>query len=160
MKNRTNLPAAFALLLFATLALPIGNAVAQDAKSIAGTYSSVSNSPFGDNARGQMILGPDGHYSIIIARATLTKFAAGARDKGTAEENKAIVGGSIAHYGTYTVDQKDKTITFNVEASTYPNWDGNTFRRPLKVVGDLLTYTNNAPSGGGGAIDVVWKRVK
>ena len=81
MKNRTNLPAAFALLLFAILALPIGNALAQDAKSIAGTYSSVLNSAFGDNPRGQMILGLDGHYSIILARATLKKSAPSSKRK-------------------------------------------------------------------------------
>ena len=160
MKNITNLPAAFALLLLATLALFTGNVVAQDSQSIAGTYSIVSNAAFGDNPRGQLILGRDGYYSSIVTRATLAKVAAGARDKGTAEENQAIVGGSIGHYGKYTVDPKDKTITFNVEASTYPNWDGNTFKRPFKVSGDLLTYTNNAPSSGASALDVVWKRVK
>ena len=160
MNNRNNLSAVSALLLFAALALPTGNAAAQDAKSVAGTYTAVSSAPFGDNPRGQLILGRDGRYSIVLARTTLPKIAAGARGKGTAEENKAIIGGSIAHFGKYTVDAKDKTITFNVEASTFPNWDGATFKRPFKVSGDQLTYTNNAPSDGSAANDVVWKRVK
>ena len=159
MKNKTNLLPVFDLLLFATLALPVSSA-SQDANSIVGTYTSVSNIPFGENPRGQLILGQDGHYSLIVARLKLPKVAAGAREKGTAEEDKAIVGGSIGHFGTYTVDAKDKTITFNVEASTFPNWDGTKFKRAFKVSGDQLTYTNSAPSGGGGAIDVVWKRIK
>ena len=116
-------------LLFAVLALPAWNATAQDATNVAGTYTAVSNAPFGDNPRGQLILGRDGHYSIILARTTLPKVAANSRDKSTAEENKAIVGGSIAHFGKYTVDAQAKTITFNVEASTFPNWDGTTFKR-------------------------------
>ena len=160
MNNRNNLSAVSALLLVAALALPTGNAAAQDATSVAGTYTPVVATSFGDNPRGQLILGSDGHYSLNLARATLPKIAAGARGKGTAEENKAIVGGSIFHYGKYTVDAKEKTITFNVEASTFPNWDGATFKRPFKVSGDQLTYTDNAPSGGGGPHDVVWKRVK
>jgi Lipocalin-like domain len=160
MNNRTTLSAYSTLLLFAAVALSAGSAAAQDAKSLAGTYASVTNAPYGDNPRGQLILERDGHYSIILTRATLAKIAAGERDKGTAEENKAIVEGSIAHFGKYTVDTKDKTITFNVEGSTFPNWDGSTFKRAFKVSGDQLTYTNNAPSGGGGAIEVVWKRVK
>ncbi|AJG20326.1 hypothetical protein RR42_m2954 [Cupriavidus basilensis] len=82
------------------------------------------------------------------------------RGKGTAEENQAIVGGSVFHYGKYVVDVKEKTITFNVEASTFPNWDGATFKRAFKVSGDQLTYTDNAPSDGSGAHDVIWKRVK
>jgi hypothetical protein len=160
MNNRTTLSAYSTLLLCAALALLAGNAAAQDAKSVAGTYTPVSNAPYGVNPRGQLILGQDGQYSMILARATLAKVAAGERDKGTPEEYKAIVEGSIAHFGKYTVDAKDRTITFNVEGSTFPNWDGSTFKRAFKVSGDQLSYTNNAPSGGGGAIEVVWKRVK
>jgi hypothetical protein len=159
MNNGTTLSAYSALLLFAALALPTGNAAAQDAKSVAGTYTAVS-APFGDNPRGQLILGRDGHYSLILARTTLPKVASGNRMQGTADENKSIVQGSNAHFGKYTVDVKDKTITFNVETSTFPNWDGTTIKRAFKVSGDQLTYTNNAPTGGGGPIDVVWKRVK
>jgi hypothetical protein len=140
--------------------LPAGNADAQDARSIAGTYAVVSNAQFGDNARGKLILGSDGHYALMLARASLPKVAAGARDKGTADENKAIVIGSIFHYGKFTVDTKGKTITFNVEASSYPNWDGTAFKRPFRIAGDQLTYTNAAPSGGGAPQEVVWKRVK
>ena len=160
MKNKSSLRSGFALLSFAALALPTWNATAQNTKSVAGTYTPVLNAAFGDNARGQMILGSDGRYSLILARATLPKIAAGARDKGTTEENKAIVGGSIFHYGKYMVDLEKQTITFNVEASSYPNWDGSVFKRKLKVSGDQRTYTNAAPSRGGPAQDVVWKRVK
>ena len=84
MKNKTNMPSGYALLLFAAFALPTWKAKAQDTKSVAGTYSAVLNAQFGDNARGQLILGSDGRYSLNLARATLPKIAAGARDKGTA----------------------------------------------------------------------------
>jgi hypothetical protein len=160
MFKKSDLSVVSALLLSAALALPTGSAAAKDAKSVVGTYTIVSVKQFGDNPRGQMTLGSDGRYSIILARATLPKVASGARDTGTAEENKAITGGSIAHFGKYTVDAKDKTITFKVETSTFPNWDSATFKRPFKVSGDQLSYTNNAPSAGGGATEVVWKRVK
>ena len=160
MKDRSDFSIVSAVLLFATLALPGGNAVAVDEKSVAGTYSIVSVAAFGDNPRGLMNLGRDGRYFIMLARQTLPKVAAGARGKGTLEENKEIVDGSIAHFGKYTVNSKDKTITFNVETSTFPNWDGAAFKRPFKVSGNQLTYTNVAPSGGGGAAEVVWKRVR
>jgi len=140
--------------------MPTANVAAQDAKTLAGTYAAVSNRAFGDNPRGLMILGADGDYSLILARATLPKVAAGTRDKGTADENKAVVGGSIAHWGKYTVDTKDNSITFNIDGCTFANWDGTSFKRPYRVSGDQLTYTNTAPSAGGGAFEVVWKRVK
>lgn len=160
MKSHAKMPGVSAWLLFAAIALSAGNVAAQGAQNVAGTYTIVSAGQFGDHPRGQMILGQDGHYSIILARTTLPKIAAKARDKGTAEENNAIVGGSVAHFGKYTVDTKDKIITFNVEASTYPNFDGTTFKRPFTVAGEQLTYTNKVLSSGGAAEDVVWKRVK
>ena len=160
MNCRSGLGFPSAGLLFAALGLPAGYACAQDAMSIAGTYAIVTNAPFGDNPRGQLILGRDGHYSIMLARANLPKVAANARDKGTADENMAIIGGSIAHVGKYTVDAESKLIIFNVEVSTFPNWDGMAFKRPFRVSGDQLIYMNNSPSVGGAPIETVWKRVQ
>ena len=47
--------------------------------------------PFGPNPRGSMIFTPDGHFSMTILRASLPKFAANVRTKGTVEENQAVV---------------------------------------------------------------------
>jgi len=90
----------------------------------------------------------------------LPKFASNDRAKGTAEENQAVVAGSIAHFGKYTVDQKDKSFTFHVETSTFPNWDGTTQKRAFTVSGGELKYTNPVASAGGGRVDLVWKRAK
>ncbi len=157
MNRRTTLAAASAALLAAALATP---AAAQSIKSVAGTYSVVSIPAYGENARGMLVLGADGRYSLIAGRTTLPKFAANSRVKGTADENKAVIDGSIAHFGTYTVDDGGKSITFNIKMSTFPNWDGTSAKRALKVSGDQLTYTVAAPSAGGPPNDVVWKRVK
>ena len=145
---------------FLVLAPAIHHATAQSVKRIAGTYAIVSTESFGKGARGTLMLAPDGHYSLVVMRATLPKFASGSRTKGTPEEVKAIVDGSIAHLGRYTIDDGGKAITFHIETSTFPNWDGATQKRPLKLSGDLLTFTVAAPSGGGSSTDVVWKRVK
>ena len=144
-----------------SLALVAGHAAAQTVKSVAGTYSAVSVPAFGDNPTGQMILTADGHYSIVITRRGLTKIAAGARPKATPDENKAVVDGSIAHFGRYTIDDGGKSITFHVETSSFANWNGTTQKRALKTKGDTLTYTVTAPSTGSGTPnDVTWRRVK
>jgi Lipocalin-like domain len=101
----------------------------------------------------------NGRYSLTLARATLPKFAAENRTKGTADENQAIAAGSLAHFGKYTVDDKDKAFTFHVDTSTYPNWDGTSLKRPFTVSGDELKYTTDGASGGGTA-ELVWRRVK
>jgi hypothetical protein len=143
-----------------SLALIAGHAAAQTAKSVAGTYAAVSVPAFGDNPTGQMILTPDGHYSIVITRRGLTKIAAGARPKATPDENKAVVDGSIGHVGRYTIDEGGKYITFRIETSTFANWNGTTQKRGLKVKGDTLTYRVETPSTGGAPNDVTWRRVK
>jgi hypothetical protein len=96
---------------------------------------------------------------IVITRADLPKFAGNGRDKGTTEENKAVVQGSIAHFGKIVVNEADKTLTFQVENATYPNWNGMSQKRSFTVSGDELKYHVPATSAGGTG-DVVWRRVK
>jgi len=168
MKMKSLLAAASALLVPALL-IPSVDAVAQDTKSVAGTWQMVSNittdpagkkmKPFGDNPRGTMILTADGKYSIVVAKPDLPKIAANSRDKGTAEENKAIVGGSIGHAGTYKLSEADKALVFSIENSTYANWNGTTQKRVYTLKDDTLSYLVPAASTGGTS-EVVWKRVK
>jgi len=101
----------------------------------------------------------NGRYVLVIARADLPKVASNNRTTATPEENKAIVQGSGAHFGTLSVNAADKTITFKIETSLFPNWDGTEQKRPFTVTGDELTYTVPAASGGGTAT-VVWQRAK
>jgi Lipocalin-like domain len=113
----------------------------------------------GPHPEGQLIFGSDGHYVLVGVRADLPKFAAGNRLSGTAEENKKIVLGSFAHFGTYTVDPAEHVIVFHIQKSTFPNWDGDVQRRPFTLVGDRLTYITPG-SFGYGTSKVVWQRAK
>ena len=116
--------------------------------------------PFGAKPRGSMILTPDGHFSMIFMRASLPKFAANNRMKGTAEENQAVVQGSLAFYGTYAVaSEKEQTVNLHIEGSTFPNVDGQDQKRVMTVKGDELRVTNPTTTIGGVAY-VVWKRAK
>lgn len=170
MNRRTTLAAIPASLLLVSLALSAGDAIAQSAKSLVGSWTIVSSdtidasgkktATFGPNPRGTLIFTADGRYSLLIAQASLPKFAANSRVKGTADENKAVVSGSIAHIGKYTVDEKDKSFTFQVESSTYPNWDGTAQKRTFTVAGNELKYTNPVASSGTGSANLVWKRSK
>lgn len=158
---------ASAALLAASFSQP---AAAQSAKALVGTWApsaAVITQPdgsksevFGPRPSGMLIFTADGQYALIIRRGELPKLASGSRAKGTADENSAIVAGSIAHYGRYTVEPKDGTVTFHIQASTFPNWDGQTQKRPFTVKGDQLTYRVPAPSVSAGSGELVWKRVK
>jgi hypothetical protein len=116
--------------------------------------------PFGSKPRGSMILSPDGRFSIIIMKESLPKFAANNRIKGTPEENQAVVQGSLATFGRYTVEnEKEHIVNMRIERSTFPNWDGEDQKRVWTVEGDELKVT--VPKATiGGASYLIWKRAK
>jgi hypothetical protein len=116
---------------------------------------------FGPNPRGSLILTPDGRFSCILMRASLPKFASNARQKGTVEENQAVVQGSIAYFGSYSVgSDKEQTLNLHMEGSMFPNWDGQDQKRLMTVKGDELKLANPTPSIGGGTNYNIWKRAK
>jgi hypothetical protein len=99
----------------------------------------------------------NGHYTSVTLTSDLPKFASGNRNTGTPEENKAVVQGSLAHYGTYSV--ADKVITLKVEGSTWPAWTGTDQKRMIiSFTGDEIKWS--LPASIGGTAEVGWKRVK
>ena len=155
-------------LLCLGVVLSAGEVCAQTAKDLAGTWTIVSTvteqggtrtEPFGPHPKGILMVDANGRYVIAFARADLPKVASNNRTTGTPEENKAIVAGSIIHFGTLAINAVDKTITFKIETATFPNWDGTEQKRPFTLTGDELTYTVPAASGGG-TVTTVWKRAK
>jgi Lipocalin-like domain len=101
-------------LLLLAVALPAGDAVGQTAKELVGAWTLISLSveqggkkvePFGANPNGFLMLDGNGHFSIMVVRPGLPKFASDNRVAGTAEENKAAVQGSLAYFGTLAGDQ-------------------------------------------------------
>jgi hypothetical protein len=158
--------------LFLAFALPAGQAASPQKsldEQIAGAWTYVavdtvrpdgSRTPmYGANPQGLVIFDGHGHYALVNARADLPKFASNNRMEGTPQEYQAIAQGSIAHFGSYTINEADKTITFRIEASTFPNWDGAVQKRPLTLAGDELRWMTPAASGGGSG-EVVLRRAK
>ena len=158
-------------LLFLGITLPPGDAVGQEKTlkdQLVGTWTYVSvdtvrpdgsRTPmFGPNPQGLAIFDSNGRYILMTARSGQSKFASNNRAEGTPEEYKAVVQGSIAHFGRYTVNEADKTITFHIETSTFPNWNGAEQKRPFTLTGDELKWTTAASSGG--SAEVILRRAK
>jgi lipocalin-like protein len=101
----------------------------------------------------------NGRYSIILIAAGLPKFVSGIRSGGTADENKAVVAGSLAHFGTYVVDEADKSFTLQIDRATFPNWDGKNSKRSFVIIGDELRFTE-AHASAGGAATTTFERAK
>src|SRR5262245_33298725 len=58
---------------------------------------------FGANPKGVNIFDANGRVFVLYARPDLPKIASGNPSTPTPEEGKAIVGGAIGYFGTYTV---------------------------------------------------------
>lgn len=158
---------------FLAAGLAAGAANAQQAKSIkdqlVGSWSLVSLvanpggkkiEPFGSTPIGRMVLDSNGRFATIVLRPGLPQFASGNRMQGTPDEHKAVVQGSNAFFGTYTVNEADKSIVFRVEFSTYPNWNGDEQKRIFTLAGDELSYVNPTTTLAATKALVVWKRAK
>src|SRR5215831_7974500 len=86
---------------------------------------------YGPNAKGLLVFDANGRYSMILIAAGLPHFVSGNRSSGTADENKAVVAGSIAHFRSYVVDEADKSFTLQIDRATFPNWEGKHNTRSL-----------------------------
>jgi hypothetical protein len=107
-----------------------------------------------------MIFTEDGRYSWQIFRSDRPKFLSKSRMQGTPEENSAILQGSLAYFGTYSVDETEKTVTTVVEGSTFPNSEGETLKRIVtRITADTLIYENPATTRGE-RVEAVWQRTK
>jgi hypothetical protein len=149
------------------IASPVA-AVAQTAKDFVGTWTLVSaiteqdgkkSDTFGADTKGVLVFDANGRYVITFIGANLPKFASNNRATGTADENKAVVSGSFAHFGTYVVNEADKSFTFQVESATFPNWNKTEQKRPFVITANELKYTVQAVSAGGTGT-ITWKRAK
>ena len=115
---------------------------------------------FGTNPKGMLVFDGNGRYSLIFMRSDLPKFAGSSVDKGTPDESKAVVQGMVAHFGTYSVNESDKTITSRAEGSWFPNQVGTEAKRVItSLTADELKYTNPATAFGTTA-QTVWRRAK
>jgi hypothetical protein len=173
VNRRTTLTLTALVFLWLGVVLPAGKAVGQQAGStlknqLVGTWMLVSAyadredgsklDEFGPHPTGILMFDGDGRLYLQVMRSDLPKFASNNRQEGTADENKAIVQGSICYFGTYTIDEAAKTLIFHLEGCSFPNWNGTEQKRSFTLTGDELTWTGVGSSGR--PIHTVWKRAK
>jgi hypothetical protein len=154
------------------LALCMSNASAQNLKQqIIGTWDFVvaeitaadgkKSFPFGETPKGVLIFTPEGRFAQIHVASDVPKIASGNRLTGTAEEYAAINRRSLSVFGSYTVDEEKKTVTFRIISSTFPNWEGEAQTRTIeKLDANEFVNTNPNVAGGRGSASNYYRRVK
>jgi hypothetical protein len=115
--------------------------------------------PFGPKPAGVIIFTPEGDFAHIHIADEVPKIESGHRLKATPEEYAGIVRGSIAQFGTYTVDEAKNTLTFKFAASTFANWRGITQTRLIaKLTDDEFINANPDVGAGRGSATNLYKR--
>ena len=117
--------------------------------------------PYGEAPKGLLVFDEKGNYAIQILKAVRPKIASGDKNKCTPEEYAALVQGSNAHFGTYTVDEAEKNITFMIGGASFPNWEGTQQKRSYTYTGHEIRYVVTQTTQGGTSViaEVVWKRL-
>ena len=150
------------LLILVGLAVFGSPVYAQTARDLAGTYQFISETREKDGTKieirgndGRLVLDANGNYVLTTISTELPKVASSNRTTATPEEAKAIVSGSLTHFGTYSV--VDNALLFKVTRATFANWNGVEQKRPFTLTGDELKYTLPVASGGG-SVTLTWRR--
>jgi hypothetical protein len=157
------------------LALAAGAGAAQPAKSlkdeIVGSWNFVvaevtasdgkKSFPFGETPKGILIFTADGRFAQIHVAGDVPKIASNNRLTGTPEEYAEIMRRSLSVFGTYTVDEANRTVTYNIVSASFPNWEGTAQTRTIdKLTSDEFVNTNRSVAGGRGSASNFYRRVK
>jgi hypothetical protein len=120
-------------------------------RHIGSTTNGKPRAERGSAPTGIIIYDAHGHMACQVAPdREVTK----AGDKPTGEEARAALDGYIAYFGTYTVDERARTVTHHRQGSVQPGDKGDVVRG-YEFVGDRLILR---PIGT--TTEVIWERIK
>jgi len=155
------------------LAVLPGSTVAQQKtlkEQLVGAWTLVSNDTtapdgakqqtFGANPKGILILDAGGRYALVVGRPDRPKFKATSnlRAEATVEEFAAAARAFGANFGTWSVNEADKTLIRQNEIALIPNNDKNETKASVSLTGDELKLTVTPAAGG--RSDTVYRRAK
>lgn len=103
----------------------------------------------GAGGQGLLMYDAQGHMSGQMMRADRPLFASGDQQKGTYAELQAAFGGYIAYFGTYEVDEANRTIIHHTQGAMFPNLVGQDQKRFYQFSGQQLTFTTPPMVMGG-----------
>src|ERR1043166_4351395 len=117
--------------------------------------------PFGETPKGILIFTADGHFAQIHIAGDVPKIASNNRLTGTAEEYAEIMRRSLSVFGTYVVDEGNRTVTYTITSASFPNWQGESQTRAIdKLTADEFVNTNRNVAGGRGSASNFYRRMR
>ena len=114
---------------------------------------------YGEHPKGLLFVDHAGRYSIQIFKAGRPSFASGDKARGTPEEYSTDLIGISTHIGRVTIDQARHQLFFDVDAASFPNWEGKRQVRDFTYENGLLSYAVPASASGNSTIAYsIWRR--
>ena len=162
-----------ALACAVALAGAVGFALASsagDQAALVGSWRLVSNEEhradgsvtavWGSSPAGSLMYQANGRMAVQLMDPRRAKFASDDRLAGTPEEVRRAFEGYLAYFGTFTVDERARTVTHHVEGATFPNLIGTDQQRTYVLSGDRLTLSTPPMVRGGrrSTYVLVWER--
>ncbi len=161
--------AAFFVILAALITAMAGPVRADDLQSLQGTWvlesayethaDGTRSTNYGEHPVGLLNVGAAGRYNMQIFKVGRPAFASGDKTKGTPEEYRAALVGISTHIGKVSIDRNKHQLIFDVEAASFPNWEGKRQVRDYTYQNGVLSYAVPASASGSGTTAYsVWRR--
>jgi hypothetical protein len=163
--NRNNMLSLSAMMALGLALLP-GNAMAQQKslkEQLVGTWTLVSVTDVYQDGRKEKSWGPavkgavsfdgNGNVMLMIIGADLPN------PSGKPQESSRMV---VAYFGTYSVDEAAKTVTYTAKRATTPSFDGLARKASITVNGDELVQTSASITTPQGTFNpnIIFQRAK
>jgi enoyl reductase-like protein len=114
----------------------------------------------GPQSKSLLIFTNNGRFSWQVFRSDRPHVGSDDRRNATPDENKAIMQGSLAYFGTYSVNETDKTLMSRIEGATFPNSEGEEQKRIItRLTSNELRYANPETTLGA-SVEAVWRRIR
>lgn len=158
-------PAAAVLMCIAT------SAHAEDLKSLEGVWVMDSayeihadgsrTTNYGEHPKGLFNVDHSGRYNMQIFKIGRPSFASGDKARGTPDEYRAALVGISTHIGKIKIDHAKHQLIFDVDAASFPNWEGKQQVRDYTFKDGVLSYAVPASASGSGTTAYsVWRRAE
>lgn len=123
--------------------------------------SGASSDVMGPRPSGYINYARDGRMMVIIVGTDRRKPAAAV---ATPAEAQALLSSMLAYAGTYTIDERARTVTHHIDVSWDETRTGESHLRTYRLEGDrltLITQPSRDPATGKKTVrTVTWERVR
>jgi hypothetical protein len=112
----------------------------------------------GANAIGYLIYTEDGRMCATLMKPGRPNWH-GEIEEGNDGEKISAASGYTNYCGTYQLDEKNHVMVHYPEMSLYPNFIGTKQKRPYRLEGNRLTFSDTVPDGEVERWTIVWEKV-